>query len=93
MELLGLEALLDVADALRGKQRPAGEVQGGSVVEEDRRGLRACRRTALARRRWLREFESEAARRAEEAGVVLGLVARPLQEKHDDDAVSGSSRR
>ena len=45
-----------------------------------------------ARRRWLRELESEAARRAEEAGVVHGLVARPLQEKHDDDAISSSSR-
>ena len=25
----------------RGKQRPAGEVQGGSVMEEDQRGLEA----------------------------------------------------
>ena len=41
VELLGLEALLDVADALRGKQRPAGEVQGGSIMEEGRRGLEA----------------------------------------------------
>ena len=35
----------------------AGEVQGGSVMEEDRRGLRACRQTMLARRRWLRELD------------------------------------